>query len=29
VAQASDGLHGDLFIWMRDLNEFPHDWEHE
>jgi len=23
VARASDGLHGDLFIWMRDLSEFP------
>ena len=29
VAQASDGLHGDLFIWIRDLSEFPYDWEHE
>jgi hypothetical protein len=29
VAQASDGLHGDLFVWMRDLSEFPYDWENE
>lgn len=29
VAQASDGLHGDLFVWIRDLSEFPYDWEHE
>ena len=27
VAEHSDGLHGDLFIWMRDLSAFPHDWE--
>jgi hypothetical protein len=29
VAQASDGLHGDLFVWMRDLSEFPYDWEND
>jgi hypothetical protein len=29
VAQRSDGLHGDLFIWMRDLSEFPYDWENQ
>jgi hypothetical protein len=29
VARASDGLHGDLFIWMRDLSEFPYDWEND
>jgi hypothetical protein len=25
VAAASDGLHGDLFAWMRHLSGFPHD----
>jgi hypothetical protein len=25
VAQASDGLHGDLFTWLRDLSEFPYE----
>jgi hypothetical protein len=29
VARSSDGLHGDLFTWMRDLSEFPFDWENE
>lgn len=29
VAQASDGLHGDLFLWMRDVSEFPYDWEND
>ena len=25
VAQQSDGLHGDLFVWMRDLSAYPED----
>ena len=29
VAQASDGVHRDLFVWIRDLSAFGHDWEHE
>lgn len=27
VAAESDGLHADLFIWIRELSQFPHDWE--
>ena len=27
VAAESDGLHGDLFFWMRDLSETHYDWE--
>lgn len=27
IAAASDGLHGDLFVWMRDLSAYPHDRE--
>jgi hypothetical protein len=25
VAAASDGLHGDLFIWLRELSKYPYD----
>ena len=29
VAALSDGLHGDLFFWMRHLSRHAYDWEAE
>ena len=27
IAKESDGLHGDLFWWLRDLSKYPYDVE--